>query len=95
MNEQKEDFDANSIDKCKDELLNLVIQEIINQVNNIFSYTSENNLKRLDEISNEFTLYQILLEMYVYLTKVNQPSSRAVVRSNLLMTRASEYVMGI
>ncbi len=95
MNEQKEDFDANSIDKCKDELLNLVIQEIINQVNNIFSYTSENNLKRLEEISNEFTLYQILLEMYVYLTKVNQPSSRAVVRSNLLMTRASEYVMGI
>jgi len=24
MIEQKEDFDANSIDKCKDELLNLV-----------------------------------------------------------------------
>ncbi len=95
MIEQKEDFDANSIDKCKDELLNLVKQEIINQVNNIFSYTSENNLKRLDEISNEFTLYQILLEMYVYLTKVNQILKPAVGRSNLLMTGASEYVMGI
>jgi len=33
--------------------------------------------------------------MYVYLTKVNQILKPAVGRSNLLMTGASEYVMGI
>ena len=33
------------------------------KINNIFSVTSTNNLKELNEISNEFILFNILVEM--------------------------------